>query len=167
MNNMQFIRKGGRRSQLGVTLVEVLVAVLRVGMGGELGAVMIRAAGVLGAAALQLNCARLNQMANTRSAAVFLANDMADRLRANRERAGTGNYDLALDADAPEGNTIEDVDRREWLTELTLRLPSGDGAIVRDGSIFTITVQWNESRISKTREADSGDLESFVFITEL
>ncbi|MFT6550709.1 MAG: type IV pilus assembly protein PilV [Zhongshania marina] len=155
MNNMQFMRQGSRRSQLGITLVEVLVAVL------------ITATGVLGAAALQLNSTKFNQMANTRSAAVFLANDMADRLRANRERAGTGSYDLALDADAPEGDTIEDVDRREWLTELTLRLPGGDGAIVRDGSIFTITVQWNESRISKTREADSGDLESFVFITEL
>lgn len=151
--NVQVCRS--RSHQRGVTLVEVLVAVL------------ITATGVLGAAALQLNSTKFNQLANTRSAAVFLANDMADRLRANRERAVVGNYDLALDADAPNGDTINDVDRREWLTELGLRLPEGDGSVVRDGSTFTITVQWNESRLAKTRDATAADTESFVFITEL
>ncbi|MBU0537564.1 MAG: type IV pilus modification protein PilV [Gammaproteobacteria bacterium] len=151
--NVQVCRS--RSHQRGVTLVEVLVAVL------------ITATGVLGAAALQLNSTKFNQLANTRSAAVFLANDMADRLRANRERAVAGNYDLALDADAPNGDTINDVDRREWLTELGLRLPEGDGSVVRDGSTFTITVQWNESRLAKTRDATAADTESFVFITEL
>lgn len=155
MKKTRFVRSVSLSMQSGVTLVEVLVAVL------------ITATGVLGAAALQLNSTKFNQVANTRSAAVFLANDMADRLRANRERAGTGNYDLALGADAPDGDTIEDIDRRDWLSELALRLPSGDGSIVRDGSIYTITVQWDESRIAKTRDADGGDLESFVFITEL
>ncbi|CAA0109413.1 Uncharacterised protein [Zhongshania aliphaticivorans] len=152
----RLVQPSRRRShQSGVTLVEVLVAVL------------ITATGVLGAAALQLNSTKFNQAANTRSAAVFLANDMADRLRANRERAVAGNYDLALDDDAPDGDTINDIDRREWLTELGLRLPAGDGAVVRNGSTFTITVQWNESRLAKTRDSSAADTESFVFITEL
>ena len=143
------------RHQLGVTLIEVLIAVL------------ITATGVLGAAALQLNSVKFNQSANTRSAAVFLANDMADRLRSNRALALIGSYDLAIDADKPTGAAINLVDQREWLTELALRLPGGDGSIERAGTTFTITVQWNESRLSETREAGANDNESFVFVTEL
>jgi type IV pilus assembly protein PilV len=141
--------------QLGVTLVEVLVAVL------------ITATGVLGAAALQLNSVKFNQAANTRSAAVFLASDMADRLRANRALALGGSYDLTMEATIPKGNAINLVDQREWLTELGLRLPSGDGSISRDDTVFTITVRWSEARLSGTREDGVGDLETFVFVTEL
>lgn len=144
-----------RTKQRGVTLVEVLIAVL------------ITATGVLGAAALQLNSVKFNQSANTRSSAVFLVNDMTDRLRSNRGLALIGSYDLAMDAGIPTGDTINLIDQREWLTELALRLPSGDGSIARDGSTFTITVQWNEIRLSATRETTAGDNESFVFVTEL
>lgn len=144
-----------RRNQFGVTLVEVLIAVL------------ITATGVLGAAALQLNSVKFNQSASTRSSAVFLANDMADRLRSNRGLALLGSYDLAMDADIPTGDDINLVDQREWLTELALRLPAGDGSITRNGSTFTITVQWNEARLSETREATASDNEAFVFVTEL
>lgn len=141
--------------QRGVTLIEVLVAVL------------ITATGVLGAAALQLNAVKFNQTANIRSAAVFLANDMTDRLRANRARALNGQYDLAMDAEAPEGQQIHQLDQQEWLSELALRLPGGDGAVASDGSTFTITVQWNEGRLAASREAGADAMQRFVFTTEL
>ncbi len=144
-----------RCRQLGVTLVEVLVAVL------------ITATGVLGAAALQMNSVKFNQAANTRSAAVFLASDMADRLRANRRLAIDGDYDLTMAATIPSGNAINIVDQREWLTELGLRIPNGDGSISRSDETFTITVRWSEARLSGTREADAGDTETFIFVTEL
>jgi type IV pilus assembly protein PilV len=144
-----------RGGQQGVTLIEVLVAVL------------ITATGVLGAAALQLNSVKFNQSASTRSSAVFLANDIADRLRSNRGLALIGSYDLTMDAGIPKGDTINLIDQREWLTELSLRLPSGDGSIARNGSTFTITIQWNEARLSETREAGASDNEAFVFVTEL
>jgi Tfp pilus assembly protein FimT/uncharacterized membrane protein len=61
--------------QKGVFLVEVLIAVL------------VAATGVLGASALQLNAVKFNQIANVRSTAVFLAQDITDRMRVNRELA--------------------------------------------------------------------------------
>ena len=50
-----------RHSERGVSLIEVLIAVL------------ITATGVWGASALQLNSVKFNQVANIRSAAVFLS----------------------------------------------------------------------------------------------
>ena len=141
--------------QRGTTLIEVLVAIL------------VTAIGVMGAAAVQLNAVKFNQTAKFRSTAVFLANDIADRLRANRAAALNGNYDIAMDDDAPSGTSIDVVDLSEWLGELALRMPSGDGEVARDDRRFTITIQWDESRLSDTREAGSGNLQSFQFITEL
>ena len=141
--------------QRGTTLIEVLVAIL------------VTAIGVMGAAAAQLNAVKFNQTAKFRSTAVFLANDIADRLRANRTAALNGDYDIAMDDDAPSGTSIDVVDLSEWLGELALRMPSGDGEVTRDDRRFTITIQWDESRLSDTREAGSGNLQSFQFITEL
>lgn len=141
--------------QRGTTLIEVLVAIL------------VTAIGVMGAAAVQLNAVKFNQTAKFRSTAVFLANDIADRLRANRAAALNGDYDIAMDDDAPSGTSIDVVDLSEWLGELALRMPSGDGEVARDDRRFTITIQWDESRLSDTREAGSGNLQSFQFITEL
>ncbi len=143
-----------RRFQSGVSLIEVLIAVL------------ITATGVLGASALQLNSVKFNQLANVRSTAVFLANDITDRMRANRAKALIGAYDLAIDAEAPTGDTITEVDLREWLSELAQRLPGGDGSISRNGNALTVTVQWDESRMAKSRIIGDGDIQSFVFVTE-
>ncbi len=143
-----------RRFQSGVSLIEVLIAVL------------ITATGVLGASALQLNSVKFNQLANVRSTAVFLANDITDRMRANRAKALIGEYDLAIDAEAPTGDTITEVDLREWLSELEQRLPGGDGSISRNGNALTVTVQWDESRMAKSRIIGDGDIQSFVFVTE-
>lgn len=155
MKLQHFCRLGLRRQQIGVTLIEVLVAIL------------ITATGVLGAAALQLNSVKFNQVANVRSAAVFLANDMSDRIRANRAAALNGFYDLAMDASASNGTEVYQIDQRDWLTELANRLPGGDGSVVRNGTTFTITVQWQEGRLESTRLASAADTESFVFVTEL
>ena len=84
--------------QRGTTLIEVLVAIL------------VTAIGVMGAAAAQLNAVKFNQTAKFRSTAVFLANDIADRLRANRTAALNGDYDIAMDDDAPSGTSIDVVD---------------------------------------------------------
>jgi type IV pilus assembly protein PilV len=155
MKLQNLFERSRRRQQHGVTLIEVLVAIL------------ITATGVLGAAALQLNSVKFNQVANVRSAAVFLANDMADRIRANRAAALNGFYDLAMDDSAPKGAEVYQIDHRDWLNELVNRLPGGDGSVVRDGTTFTITVQWQEGRLERSRLAAAGDTESFVFVTEL
>jgi type IV pilus assembly protein PilV len=143
------------KAQQGATLIEVLVALL------------ITAIGVMGAAAMQLNSVKFNQTAKFRSNAVFLANDISDRLRANRAAALNGDYDLAMDDDAPTGSSVVAVDLSDWLSEVAQRLPSGDGAVIRDGGRFTVRLQWNEGRLSETRESGSGDMQSFDFVTEL
>ena len=144
-----------RSRQRGATLIEVLVAVL------------ITATGVLGAAAMQLNAVKFNQASTSRSTAVFLANDISDRMRANRSDALAGRYDLGIDDDAPAGAAIYQIDIQEWLQEIALRLPAGDASVARDDNNFTITIQWDESRLSKTREANAGDNQTFVFKTRL
>jgi len=149
-----------KHREVGSTLIEVLVAIL------------ITATGVLGAAAMQLNAVKFNQVSTSRSAAVFLANDIADRLRANRAAALAGSYDLSMDADAPKGSAIHQIDLQEWLLEISRRLPSGDASVARSDNQFTITLQWDEGRLAETREpAEEGEEQdnnqTFVFVTEL
>ncbi len=141
----------------GFSLVEVLVAVV------------VTAIGVMGAAALQLSAIKFNQTADMRSQATVLAYDIADRMRANRESALSGDYELALSDAAPSGSAVHQIDLRDWLSALASRMPAGDGSIDRDQRSFTITVQWDESRVANSREADAdGDhLQQFVFVTEL
>ena len=143
------------RNQRGATLIEVLVALL------------ITAIGVMGAAAVQLNSVKFNQAAKFRSNAVFLANDISDRMWANRVVALKGDYDIAIDDDAPTGTGAVAVDLREWLGEVALRLPAGDGAVIRDDTRFTIRIQWSEGRLEKTREGSAPSLQTFDFVTEL
>jgi type IV pilus assembly protein PilV len=152
----EFSRVFNRRGQVkGATLIEVLVTLLVAGIG------------VLGAASLQMNAVKFNHLANTRSYASILAYDVSDRMRANRDDALAGRYDLAMTANPPSGAAIYAVDIREWLTELSTALPGGDGSIGRTGNVFTIEVNWDESRVSASRESQSDHIGRFVFITEL
>ncbi|GAA4104443.1 type IVa pilus pseudopilin TppB [Zhongshania borealis] len=143
----------------GFSLIEVLVALL------------VTAVGVMGTVATHLNTIKFNKTSEVRSHATMLAYEITDRMRANRNAALSGNYDISIGADAPTGtaNTIAQADLQNWFTALTARLSLGDGAIASNGNVFTITVQWDENRISSSRQADAnGDhLQSFVFVTEL
>lgn len=144
-----------RAAQQGVTLIEVMVAVF------------ITVLGVLGAASLQLNAIKFNYIANTRSHATMLAYDALDRMRANRGPALAGSYNIALTSDAPTGNSFTESDLREWLNELSNRLPLGDGSIAVNLDEVTIVVQWDESRLSDTRESTAPAIESFRFESRL
>lgn len=139
----------------GFSLIEVLVTIV------------ITAVGVLGAAALQLNAVKFNQVADMRSQATLFAYGVADRMRANRQAARAGRYDLDFDDDAPAGTAVHEIDLRDWLSALAARLPGGDGAIERDGVTVTVTVRWDESRVAGSREGDGPHLQTFVFVTEL
>ncbi|MEX2475652.1 type IV pilus modification protein PilV [Marinobacter sp.] len=148
------------RSQCGFTLIEILVTVV------------ILAIGLLGLAGLTLEGMRNNQGAYLRTQASILAYDMADRMRANKERASdyagfsTDGAATTLPACAtdsagcsPAGQAT--VDMVEWTRQIqgvgsgTALLPGGVGTMQFDAgtSTFTVTVTWDEV----AREGDAGE----------
>ena len=152
-----------RRGARGFSMIELLVAVLVMGIG------------VLGITGLQMVSLQNNRGALTRADAVQLAYDILDRMRANPGAAYAG---LAIGAAPPvtvdcQAATCTEAqmatfDQAVWKCSLgnwnnnvncvPIRngvilplgtaqpgLPSGDGSIaVNGGGIVTITVQWQE-----------------------
>lgn len=129
------------RSQAGVTMIEVLIAVL------------VLAIGLLGMAAMQMQAVKLNHSAYLRTQASVLAYDISDRIRANDDLAIAGRYDRALDAAIPTATDLPSQDIAQWVDNIRTTLPSGNGSIVRNGRVFTITVQFNDSRGSEAVQA--------------
>lgn len=125
------------RRQRGAGMVEVLVAVV------------VLAIGLLGIAGMQLGSLRSNHSAWMRSEATLRALDIMDAMRANQAAAVNGDYDIAIGAAAPAGATTRDLDLQEWKDNLDI-LPAGDGAVARavvaGRTLFTVTVQWDDSR---------------------
>ncbi len=114
----------------GLTLMEVLASVI------------ILSIGLLGVASLQFNSLRGNQNAMEASAAIALAAEAADRIRANSKGANDGDYDFIDVAGTDPGciNTLCSVaevaqtDAYEWITRLGNLLPNGEGVICRDST---------------------------------
>jgi type IV pilus assembly protein PilV len=124
-----------RRALGGFTLVEVLVTLV------------ILSVGLLGIAALHTASLRNNLDSALRSQASALADDIADRMRANRDAAVNGDYDIALNDATPvlTGTPpLSQQDLKAWRDLLAQVLPGGTGAVARDGDVCVITVQWGE-----------------------
>lgn len=120
--------------QAGMTLIEVLVALL------------IFAVGVLGVAMLQLNALKYTDSAMGSTQISFIAQDLLERIRANPG----ANYALASLSQAPTSG-IPDIPRDQDLFDFAtqLRRMVGDdtqASIAMNGSTVTITLEWNDSR---------------------
>ncbi len=126
------------KAQRGFSLVEVLVTMLVVSIG------------LLGIAGLIVTSMKNNHSAQSRSQASVLANDIIDRMRANRSVAevSPSPYQIALgdEADATQG--VPGADLAEWLAAVEAGVPSGQGAVSFDAATnnVTVTVQWNDTR---------------------
>ena len=122
----------------GVGLVEVLIAVL------------VFAIGLLGLARLEITNLATNHGSQLRSQAMTLAYDIVDRMRANRDAALNGDYDIDIGDAAPAGATVAATDLQQWKAAAAGQLPQGDGAVARAVAAgvtrFAITVQWDDSR---------------------
>nr|WP_163501138.1 type IV pilus modification protein PilV [Halomonas socia] len=134
------------KGQQGVTLVEVLIAVL------------VLSVGLLGVAAMQTTSLQMNHSAYLRSQANNMAYDIIDRMRANRSASLDGDYAHEMQAGPPAGNSVAAADVREWLSDLALTLPEGKGEISLSTQRLSIGVQW--------RDRD-GDSQHFVTVTDL
>lgn len=121
-------------SQKGVSMIEVLVAII------------VLSIGLLGLAGLQSAGLTHNQSASFRSTATMMSYSILDSMRANRVEARNGSYNIAIGASLSSGSTVPEQDVSNWLNELALRLPAGTGAINVNGNVVTVAVQWDDSR---------------------
>ena len=123
-----------RATQSGFSLVEVLVAMFVVAMG------------ILALAGLLQASTRYSKMSELRSTATLLANDIADRIRANSVGAqlGAGGYDLAdkgfpttaaparaaCRSETPcDPSDLARADLADWTARLKATLPKGSARV--------------------------------------
>jgi type IV pilus assembly protein PilV len=144
------------RKQSGFTLLEVLVAIV------------VLAFGLLGLAGLQADGLRNNTSAYMRSQATLMAYDMLDRMRANMQGVESGDYDNLMDTTPTDPSCINSGcsvaqmaqhDAYEWSQQLLEILPYGQGRVTGNGSgsIFSITVMWDDQRTGATGTDCSGN----------
>lgn len=120
------------KRQHGFSLLEALIALVIVSVG------------LLGVAGIIANSLRVNQGAQIRSQASWLAHGIIDSMRANRATAG--DYALADCGDAPGAGTIAGDDIDQWCAALAAALPAGTGSIDVSASVVMVVVQWDDTR---------------------
>jgi type IV pilus assembly protein PilV len=132
------------KNQNGFTLIEVLIAVV------------LLAGGLLGLAALQAAGLSNNQSAYNRSQATQLAYDIADRMRANPKAAASylanpSTANATATACSSSANTCTPAqlavkDLYDWGVDLDNTLPNGEGRVAVAGSVYTVTVSWDDDK---------------------
>lgn len=142
---MQYRNPGAHR-QSGTTLIEVLITVVLVSIG------------LLGLAGLQLTTVQNTNSAAERFEATTLARDILERMRANRQRALNGEYNLAM-GDDPGAAGLAGTDLDDWMNTLQT-LPGGDGSIDVNNGVVTIEVQWTDA--SDDNAGDTRDMSVFL-----
>ena len=131
------MRAGSKGVQQGMTLIEVLVALL------------ILTVGLLGAAAVQLNALKYTDSSRMTSQASFIAYDMMDRIRAN----SGANYTVTPPTSANPGNA-RDQDLYDFTTSIVnFGGPTATGSITLNQRVYTITITWSDARAANTANA--------------
>ena len=131
--------------QQGFTLLEVLIAVL------------VLSIGLIGLAGMQMLGVKNNNSATMRSQAVFLTQDISDRMRANI--ANAGNYVVT---DTPtcaaicdpaagcSGSELADYDVCDWRAAVA-SLPAGVGCINTYATdSYRVRIMWDDERQANT-----------------
>ena len=131
------MRAGSKGVQQGMTLIEVLVALL------------ILTVGLLGAAAVQINALKYTESSRMTSQASFIAYDMMDRIRAN----SGANYTVTPPTSANPGNA-RDQDLYDFTTSIVnFGGPTATGSITLNQRVYTITITWSDARAANTANA--------------
>jgi type IV pilus assembly protein PilV len=157
-----------RRISAGFTMLEVLISIV------------ILAFGLLGVAGLQAFALKNNQSASFRLTATMLAEDLADRIRANQPAMMTAEYDSPSSGSYSAGTNCEVVgecttpqqvaefDRAQWQRRIQAALPGGSGIVCVDSTpddgvnaaapacdgagdvAYAIKIWWNDDRVART-----------------
>ncbi len=126
-----------KRAQAGMTLIEVLVAVLILGVG------------LLGAAMIQLNALKYTDSSRMTSQASFIAYDLLDRIRAN----SGADYTVAPPS-SPNLNVARDQDLYDFKTNIiAFGGATTTGTIALNQRVYTITISWDDARAANTTDA--------------
>lgn len=148
----------GKQIQKGSSLVEVMVALF------------VLAIGLLGVLAMQAKSMQYNQSAHIYAQSIYLANDMAERIKSNPSQANSY-LTASIPATAPTSCEISDFtstgctqaqlnqwDLYNWKTRVVDRLPDGKAEISTltesSRNYLNIVVSFDESRVDG-REPDA------------
>jgi type IV pilus assembly protein PilV len=137
--------KSPSRAARGFSMIEVLVSVL------------VFALGMLGIAALQATALRNSQSAFERSQGVVETYSILDSMRANRDAALIGQYDLATwTCERPGAATLASNDIGDWIDSLQENLgPTACGKIKCGSDECFIEVRWDDSRGTEGADAEA------------
>lgn len=124
-----------KRSQQGLSLLEVLISVIVLSLG------------LLGLAGLQMNAVRNNQSSMERSMAVMESYSIIDAMRVDRDNAVGGGFNLAIDDNDPAAGSFAANELGKWRARLRELLgPGATGSVVCVVNNCTITVRWDDRR---------------------
>ena len=131
------------KHQCGIGLIEILIAVLILGIG------------ILGVASTQVVSMQMNSQSQNRSQAVLLAEDLFDRIRANStnpaayalaqgdaQGADNGQCDTSF---VPANGNVTADDIASWENSLACLLPEAERTVAVNGNVVTITIDWDQN----------------------
>lgn len=143
------------RKTAGFTLIEVMIAILVLGIG------------LLGFALLQTMSVRFAQSSNQRTLATNLAYDLLDQMRSNRLLAaqyttasfGSGTTGTNCERDL----SVEGIETNAALWQCQVRRALGNGSsasvLYNDGEA-TVTLTWGDQRWEKVDDRKTGNYET-------
>lgn len=138
------MKQAFNKQQAGVGLIEVMISAFVLGIG------------LLGVLTLQAKTMQYNQHSYMQSQATFMAQDMAERIQANRSVAD--NYRILFGEDPPgvaanvclnadcTPEEIADWDLAHWRASLAAALPQGTGEIQEhpdNPDLIVVSVRYN------------------------
>jgi type IV pilus assembly protein PilV len=147
----------GQRAQHGMTLIEILVAIV------------VLSIGLLGLAGLQLKGLQVNQGSTYNWQAAMLAEDMADRIRADTAAAKAGYYLLPATTSA-SASVATVANLAEWQARVK-SLPGGSATIAPTAGgapgEMQIEVSWDDTRANNGTSTPTTTRAKFTLKSEM
>jgi type IV pilus assembly protein PilV len=129
-------------AQRGVGLIEVLITVL------------LLSTALLALSSLQARSLLFNNSAYVRSQANIFAYDIIDRIRIATTIAPS-KFNIGFDDALPTGTAQQDLDVKQWRTNLSNSIADGKGKIdCNDAGFCTVEIRWAEQNSSGNVQED-------------